>query len=150
MKEIRLGKNGLTIVCNCHFSSVSDGGWYFDGRYVKRDLVVDGKRIRQYMHRVVANTPKGLVTDHVNGDKLDNRCSNLRIASYSENSVNSDPRNRNRYKGVTKYSETSSTPWRAMVAGKHVGVYGTAQEAAIAYNKVASEKYGRFARLNSA
>ena len=40
------------------------------------------------MHRVIMDTPKGMDTDHINGNKLDNRRHNLRIVSRSANSLN--------------------------------------------------------------
>lgn len=41
-----------------------------------------------YMHRLVAKTPEGMHTDHINHNKLDNRKENLRICSHAENMVN--------------------------------------------------------------
>lgn len=40
------------------------------------------------LHRFIANTPKGKHTDHINRNRLDNRKSNLRICSQSENNLN--------------------------------------------------------------
>ena len=46
-----------------------------------------GKRIR--MHSLIIGKKQGLVIDHINGNKLDNRKSNLRHVNYSMNSRNS-------------------------------------------------------------
>lgn len=45
-----------------------------------------GKSI--FMHRLLMGFPKGLVVDHINGNGLDNRLSNLRAVSYSTNNLN--------------------------------------------------------------
>jgi len=43
---------------------------------------------KEYLHRAIMNPEKGMVVDHINGDKLDNRRRNLKICSYSENLLN--------------------------------------------------------------
>lgn len=41
-----------------------------------------------YLHRVITNCPRGKLVDHLNGDGLDNRRSNLKICTHSENQLN--------------------------------------------------------------
>lgn len=91
--------------------------------------------------------------DHINGDGLDNRKSNLRICNGSQNRCNKGkPKNNTSgYKGVTWH--TPNKKWVAQIAvnGKHsyIGSFKTKEEAAKAYNKKAKELHGEFARLNN-
>ena len=46
---------------------------------------------KQWLHRLIMkDCPKGMVIDHVNGDTLDNRKTNLRITTYSQNGTNTN------------------------------------------------------------
>lgn len=85
------------------------------------------------MHRVINNTPDGLVTDHVNGNKLDNRRANLRSVDRRANFLNSEnPRAKNPI-GVYNDRRALKKPWRVRlkIKGKqyHVGYYQTEREA---------------------
>lgn len=91
MRYIKLTQNKKTKVCDCCYDKVASRKWYFDGFYAQRKQW--NKITKKYdsfrMHTVIMNTPKGKDTDHINGDKLDNRCSNLRICTRSQNKVSS-------------------------------------------------------------
>jgi hypothetical protein len=87
--------------------------------------------------------------DHINRDKQDNRISNLREATRTQNQANLFKTNKSGFKGVhmrpsgTFYAHIGNN-------GKqhYIGSYKTANEAAIAYNKKAIELFGEFAALN--
>ena len=87
--------------------------------------------------------------DHKNLDKTDNRISNLREATYSQNAINSGPSKLNKLgiKGVS-YSKAKKK-YRAQIQYEkkyvHIGYYDTAEEAGAAYDKKAEELYGEFA-----
>jgi hypothetical protein len=81
-------------------------------------------------------------------NKADNRMSNLRNATQSENGFNRGiySNNRSSYKGVSYNKQAKK--WRAYcsVNGKqnHLGLFDNAEAASIAYQNFASEKHGVF------
>jgi len=102
------------------------------------------------MHRLVTGAGTGVVVDHVNGDKLDNRKSNIRLCSQSQNAKNQKLRvdSKTGYKGVCE----QSNKYRARIKHNYrqieLGIFDTAKEAAKAYNKAAKKYHGEYARLN--
>lgn len=104
------------------------------------------------MHRLILCAPKGSEVDHINGDKLDNRRSNLRLCAHAENLRNSAPyrNNTSGFKGVTWH--TQSCKWRATIKVNYrqisLGLYASAIEAAHAYDEAARAHFGPYARIN--
>lgn len=86
--------------------------------------------------------------DHKDGDGLNNRRSNLRLASRSQNNANAHKRSgtSSRYKGVHFHSQ--SKKWSAQIRKRHLGQFREEFDAAQAYNFAAQEDYGEFARFN--
>lgn len=89
--------------------------------------------------------------DHINGDPCDNRLSNLRIATYSQNNSNKRNRSDNSsgIKGVSWRKDTRTWDARIMVNKQqyYLGVFGTKELAAAAYANAAKRLHGEFARL---
>jgi hypothetical protein len=105
-------------------------------------------------HRVIwalvtGSWPPELV-DHINGDTSDNRLCNLRMASAAQNQWNQPRRKTNTsgFKGV--YWHRRSRKWNARIKAngleRHLGMFGTPEEAAAAYSKASSEFHGAFGR----
>ena len=146
MKRIYLTKGMVAVVDDEDFERVNSFSWYFDGRYAARKA--NGRTI--LLHRFVIQTPKGKITDHVNGDRMDNRKSNLRICNQSQNRANSNrPRtNTSGYKGVCY--DTRLKKYRAYIKkeGKmhNLGLFKTAIEAHVAYVKKADELFGEYSK----
>ncbi len=100
---------------------------------------------KMYMQRYIMGTPKGLDTDHINRNKLDNRKVNLRVATRSENNFNSglSSANTSGYKGVHWFKPAKL--WRAYITidGKRIELgYSKVKEEAIKLRQEAEKKYG--------
>lgn len=86
------GNSGLSVQVDPEdYDRVVEHSWYFHNMGYAM-ATIEGKQT--YMHRFIMNTPKGLHTDHINHDKLDNRRSNLRIVTRAENMQNMNKKHR--------------------------------------------------------
>lgn len=89
------------------------------------------------MHRLLVQAPYGLVVDHINGNTLDNRKSNLRICSHRENLQNTKHHRNGKLVGATFDKEKGK--WKSCVyfEGKltHLGYFCSELEAHEAYMK---------------
>ena len=90
------------------------------------------------------------IIDHINGNKLDNRKANLRICTYSENTINVKRNLQNKFRGVSFDKLREKWKARISVNGKRIqlGRFDTKIQAAIRYNSFAIKFHGSFANLN--
>lgn len=127
---------------------VPPGRWFLSANGYAIRNAPPGEEI--YLHRLIAGTPPGFDTDHVNGDRLDNRRANLRVASRSENNANAGRRSHSSqpFKGVRR----KGSRWQARirVRGREIalGSFTTAEEASAAYDAAARLHFGAFAHTN--
>jgi hypothetical protein len=104
------------------------------------------------LHRLILNAPDGIMVDHINGDGLDNRRENLRLATLTQNFHNSTKHRdgtQSRYKGVESRPRGR---WRARICVNGIrisaGEFATELEAAQAYDRAARLHHGEYARTN--
>ncbi len=123
-----------------------DNNGQFTGKY----LLPRAKRV--LMHRFIMNAKKDQMIDHINRNTLDNRKTNLRFCSSTENHANQTIRSDNKsgYKGVVWHKRIKK--WQAGITLKrkrmHIGYFIEKLEAAKAYNNKATQLFGEFAKLN--
>lgn len=152
---IPLTQGLVAMVDDCDYAAVTKFKWharwheqtqgFYAQRMTSRKL---GKQRSIQMHREILDAPAGLQVDHINGDTLDNRRSNLRLATNAQNVMNSGVRadNHSGFKGVSR----SRSGWvaRVTLSGKttYLGWFKTPEEAHAAYSASAKVMHGEFAR----
>src|SRR5688500_5130193 len=108
-RELPLSQGYVAIVNDADFDYLSRWKWsYHPNGAAVRTVVHAGKTYMIWMHRVVMGAPDGLVVDHINGNRLDNRRRNLRICTQGENSLNRRKASNNTsgYIGVVRNKQT--------------------------------------------
>ena len=157
MKKIPLSQGKFALIDDEDYSEIAKYRWYFckkTGDARRHDKDCDWRLSRKVlMHRQLTNAKPGLVVDHINGNRLDNRRSNLRVCTQAENCINTKPRkNKSGYTGVYYTRVSKNKPWQARVQLNnkqyHFGFHRTRREASEARDAGAKKLHGQFARLN--
>lgn len=153
MKTIKLENYGISTIDDSDHNIVKKHSWrIISGKYSRTQYAYTwfkGKILT--MHRLIMKAKKDQIVDHVNGDGLDNTRSNLRFATKLQNSWNHKRQlnSRSPFVGVCQYTPSYFVAQITNCGKRHfLGVYKTAKEAAIAYDKFALKHRGNFARLN--
>lgn len=97
-----------------YYDKISKYIWSMTGSgYYMTTEKTDGKYM--LLHRLIMDCPNGMVVDHINHNKSDNRKSNLRICTNSQNAMNSriGSNNTSGTKGV--YYSKSRDVWIAFI-----------------------------------
>lgn len=156
MKTIELTRGQCTAVDDDDYEWVSKVKWYARKNgstyYACRNKMTDvGQRVF-FLHNYIVSHAKGLYVDHINGDGLDNRKSNLRICTFSQNLCNKAryKNNTSGYKGVSWNNHAKR--WECQI--RHGGVkdflgyFDDPVEAAQTYDAAAIAFFGEFAKTN--
>lgn len=161
--EITLSNGFVAIVDNCD-SDLNSIKWEGakSGRsgeiYAKRETRVLGQRKFIFLYQTIMERildrplEKGELVDHKDRNPLNNRRDNLRLADKSKNAANSKLARNNTSGWRGAWKDKKSNRWCAEIGSREnkvkLGFYETAEEAAIAYNHAAIERFGEFASLN--
>lgn len=118
--------------------------------YAVRSIWTDKGSRSVFMHRTIMGEPDGKFVDHIDGDGLNNRRSNLREATGAQNSRNSRLRRNNvsGFKGVSWIKRPGKWSAQIMVDGKqsHLGFFSDPKEAHAAYVRASEALHGEFGR----
>ena len=85
------------------------------------------------IHRILANTPVGMETDHIDGNNKNNHKLNLRVCSTSQNlrNRNSHLGSYSKYKGVVWHKKAKK--WQAQIMfdfkSMYLGIFNSEEEA---------------------
>lgn len=143
MMEIPLTIGMVAIVDDHDYDLVFRHKWYAAKQrntyYAARTIKVDGRKKTIWMHRVINLTPEGYITDHIDGNGLNNRRDNLRSITHQSNMIN----NRRHKIGSPKHRGVSwhkrNKCWIAQITVNNrniwLGSFRTELEAKIAYDK---------------
>jgi hypothetical protein len=154
-----VNKGVFVLVDKSSVKYLSQWKWHLtsNGRYAARTTYCKEtkKRGSIEMHIQIMGKREGFQIDHINGNKMDNRRSNLRFCTHGQNTMNIGKKYRNGfatsdYKGVSWTNDCNR--WLSLIHFKkkriYLGVYKNEHDAARAYNKAARELHGEFAILN--
>ncbi|QKF94703.1 putative HNH enonculease [Fadolivirus algeromassiliense] len=151
--EIKLGGKigGVALISEIDYEIISKYKWSQDNRgYVFGS--VNSHRI--YLHRFIMKAGEGVLIDHINNNKLDNRRENLRFATKKENNMNKKKTIKSittsKYRGVSFKKRDNHYHSRIMINGKEIslGYYKTDIEAAEAFDMYIVKNNIQFVNLN--
>lgn len=159
MREIVLTKGKVALVDDKDYDYLNQWKWsYHPAGYAKRTIDTCKSNIRRttatvFMHRQICSLSNlDAQIDHINGDGLDNRRSNLRVCTHAQNAMNKRKalNKTSNYKGVYFCKTHKRFIAQIKLNGKstHVGIYRTEKEAAKAYNDAALKHFKEFAKIN--
>lgn len=155
MKQVKVGLSHFALVDDEDYDDIIKYVWQIQRNkrsntlYAKRVWFLDSWHV-EYMHKRITSFNQ---TDHINGNGLDNRKSNLRKSTSSENGANRVKQKGNtssQYKGVSWNKNIGK--WQSYIyhqgSRKHLGYFTKEIDAAATYNRAAVVLFGEFATLN--
>jgi hypothetical protein len=151
--EVKISRGKIAIIDDDDYERINKHRWCYwaSGGYAGRKVTNNKVGSIALMHREIMNAQKGQEIDHINGNGLDNRKSNLRFVTRQQNMWNRKALNKtSSYKGVS--FDVSSGKWLSQIniQGQKIclGRYIVQEDAAKAYDITAKQAFGEYARLN--
>ena len=141
---VPLTQDKYSIIDICDYEYVKNLFWLFASPGYARTNTPDGDLL---LHRAIMKAPSDKVVDHINGDRLDNRRCNLRLASAAENSWNNHTkRGSSPHKNIRKVNCRFEVSMKLYGTVTWIGSFPTLEEALEARNAAYREHRGEFAR----
>jgi len=146
MKGITLSKGMTALVDDEDYKSLSMHKWhaqkngcYYAMRFIKKD-----KTLIQMHHAIIGKPPKGKVTDHIDGNGLNNQKANLRHVTPRENQQNRHHPKTSMFPGVnwSKANKKWRSQIRIMGKRKHLGMFDNEIDASNAYKNAVNNLKG--------
>lgn len=158
MKEIPLTQGRVAIVDDEDYEALIKRKWCFSActrrsaGYASRYLTVEGKKVVIRMHRHIMGLRygDGMEVDHIDGNRLNNRRSNLRVCTHAQNAKNNalSRRNKSGFTGVRFHPIDLCYVAAIVINSKkiHLGNFKTIEEAKKARLDSEIQHFGEFRR----
>jgi hypothetical protein len=151
---VHLTKSRIAVIDIEDLSLIDGHNWYAkiqgNTAYAVRK---DHSRDRSFnipMHRIIVNAPCEFLVDHIDGNGLNNRRSNLRLATVAQNQHNKklQKNNKSGFKGVSFRQDRNNWVARIGINSKYIclGSFDTPELAHLAYCKASMRLHGEFGR----
>lgn len=133
------------------YDKIKEYHWHKNsGGYAVSNIKKDGKWITVQMHRLIMNVSDDIEVDHIHGNKLDNRKSELRVITQANNKKNKSKykNNTSGYKGVSWKKDNQKWVANIQCNGQflYLGSFDTAYEAHICYEEMAKKLFKEYKR----
>ena len=136
---------GYCMIDSCNVDAVKNVKWHMTSHGY---CATKGKHGSAYIHQMFVDSD---YVDHISMDKLDNRMSNIRPCSQSQNLANrlASKNSKTGVKGVHPFKGGPKFAAQITKTGKvySLGVFYTIEDASLAYREKAAELFGEFARV---
>jgi hypothetical protein len=155
MDEAVINIHGYEVLISaCDLERVLSFKWHKMGRNSKSEHIYFSHKTPRpehkdiLLHRFITGCPDGKIVDHKNGNTLDNRRSNLRICTKTENNRNrrKNKNNTSGYKGV--FWDDYHKKWSVSIKNKgrrvYLGLFDDPQKAYEAYVAASQKYHGEF------